>query len=174
LALAATALLMLATTANAAGTAKHTNGKRTTISGNSTPSDCNNGKGAGALSLTGDLEGCLTFFPKRFVCNELNGFAKYTEWGRESFKGTHNGQAGKFRTKYKVVGTYTQGSCKAFNNGCFPFANQITGGCKHKVIGRTGAFKGYRGIITFHDQIPVIGEGATNFLYEGYLKKRKA
>ncbi|MGI9657523.1 MAG: hypothetical protein ACR2OD_01340 [Gaiellaceae bacterium] len=170
-ALAAAAFLVLSGTAEAASSGKSKN-EKTHISGNSTPSDCNDGKGAGALLLTGDLEGCLTFFPKRFTCDELNGFAKYTEWGREKFQGTLNGKSGKFRTKYKVVATYKQGSCQAFNDGGFPFEGQITGGCKHKVIGKTGAFRGYKGLITFYDEIPVVGEGATNFLYDGYVKPK--
>ncbi len=88
--LTATALLMLATTASAGA-----NGKRTTVSGDSTFSvdGCNNGKGAGAIELTGDLVGCLTFFPKRFTCQELNGFALYKEWGREKFNGTWKGKS---------------------------------------------------------------------------------
>ena len=176
-ALTATGLLMLAATASAAG--ESTNGKskkRINISGDSTPSTCNDGMGAGALDLTGDLEGCLTFFPKNGTCKELNGFAKYVEWGIERFDGNLKGNDGTFRTKYVVVATYKEGSCGAINSGNadeFPFGDQITGGCKHRVFGRTGAFKGYRGLITFHDQIPEVGMGATNFLYEGYLKKRR-
>lgn len=48
--------------------------------------------------------------------------------------------------------------------------NQLTGGCDHRVIGTSGAFKGMRGLITFFDVIPDPGEsGASNFLYRGRL-----
>ena len=189
-ALTATGLLVLATPASAKGDipkGESTNGdsskgaspngeskNRMKISGN-TPSMCNGDMGAGAIELTGDLEGCLTFFPKNATCKEFNGFAKYTEWGVERFDGNLKGKDGTFRTKYLIVATYKAGSCEAINSGeadKFPFGDQITGGCKHRVFGRTGPFKGYRGLITFHDQIPEVGMGATNFLYEGYLKKR--
>ena len=141
-----------------------------TISGNATPSACARDRGAGAIRLTGDLQGCLIFFPTRFQCTELNGFALYEEWGRELFVGRFDGQRGRFRTKYDLTATYTQGSCAAFNDGGFPFLNQLTGGCNHRIVGKTGVFAGMRGLITFHDVIPMPGvSGASNFYYEGTL-----
>ena len=103
------------------------------------------------------------------MCDELNGFARYAEWGTERFVGKLRSASGQFTTTYKVVATYSQGSCKEFNEGGFPFMKQINGGCQHNVRGRTGAFKGYGGLITFFDVIKP-GEGATNYLYAGYLE----
>ena len=65
------------------GSAAHT----MTISGDSVPSDCSNGEGAGAIFLMGDVEGCLTFFPDSYICDELNGFDRYREWRTEAFVG---------------------------------------------------------------------------------------
>jgi len=145
-----------------------------TISGNSVPSDCSDGRGAGAIFLSGDIEGCLTFFPTDFVCEELDGFDRYREEGKELFTGTLNGERGKFRTSYTLDATYAPGFCDAVNEGEFPFELQLTGGCDHKVRGRTGAFAGLKGLITFFDVIPDPGEGgATNFLYAGELKARR-
>ncbi|MGI9606505.1 MAG: hypothetical protein ACR2P0_10245 [Acidimicrobiales bacterium] len=144
--------------------------ERTTVSGDAVPSTCNNGVGAGAIALTGDLEGCLIFFPGSFECTELNGFALYEERGREVFVGKYDGQRGRFRTKYTLAATYTAGSCAEFDTGGFPFLNQLTGGCDHHIVGKRGVFKGMRGLLTFHDVIPEPGvSGASNFLYSGYL-----
>ena len=143
--------------------------ERITISGDSVPSGCNDGRGAGAIELSGDLDGCLIFFPKRFTCDELNGFALYREWGRELFEGTFDGEPGTFRTKYTLEATYEQGACAEFDAGGFPFEKQITGGCDHRVIGRSGVFDDARGLITFHDVIDP-GNGATNYLYSGHLR----
>lgn len=141
-----------------------------TVSGNATPSACGGDRGAGAIRLTGDLQGCLIFFPGRFRCTELNGFALYEEWGRELFVGRYNGERGRFRTKYDLTATYTAGSCAEFNDGGFPFLNQLTGGCNHRIVGKRGVFEGMRGLITFHDIIPSPGQsGASNFYYSGYL-----
>lgn len=92
--------------------------------------------------------------------------------GREVFVDKLRRKRGEFRTSYKIVTTYKAGSCVAFNDGGFPFEDQIPGGCNHKVKGRTGAFRGANGPITFYDQIPVVGKDATNFFYSGYLKGR--
>ena len=144
-----------------------------TVSGDSEPSDCNNGRGAGAIALTGDLEGCLIFFPGDFTCDELNGFDRVRESGRELFIGSLFGERGKFRTHYDLEATYAAGFCDAVEAGGFPFEMQLTGGCDHYVRGRTGAFRGMKGLITFFDVVPVPGEsGASNFLYAGELKTR--
>lgn len=163
------ALLMVLSLAAPVGADDDDDGERITISGNSTPSLCNGDRGAGAIELTGDLTGCLIFFPKRFTCEELNGFALYREWGREVFEGELKGEEGKFRTRYFLEATYAAGSCAEFNSGGFPFAAQITGGCDHRVRGVSGAFDDARGLITFHDVIKP-GSGATNFLYSGHLR----
>lgn len=174
LGIGAVTVMVLSTTSPAgAGDHDHDDGDRAEtvqVSGNAVPSECNDGRGAGAIELTGDLEGCLTFFPKDFTCEELNGFALYNERGREVFEGSLNGESGKFRTKYTLEATYTQGSCAAFDAGGFPFLNQLTGGCDHFVKGRNGVFDDARGLITFHDVIPEPGvSGASNFLYSGHI-----
>ena len=144
---------------------------RTTISGDAVPSDCAGDRGAGAIQLTGDLQGCLIFFPATFECIEMNGFARYRETGRELFVGSYDGERGRFRTKYDLEATYTSGSCAEFNDGGFPFLNQLTGGCDHFIRGKTGAFEGRRGFISFFDVIPDPGEsGASNFYYAGWMR----
>lgn len=143
------------------------------VSGNSRPSDCNGNRGAGAIFLRGDIRGCLIFFPAEFSCEELNGFDRYRESGRELFIGKLNGERGRFRTTYTLDATYAPGTCAAVEAGGFPFENQLTGGCDHRVIGKTGAFEGMRGLITFFDVIPDPGtSGASNFLYAGELHSR--
>lgn len=141
------------------------------------PAGRGNTDGDFALYLTGDLEGCLKISPKRFECDELNGFDKYTEWGREVFVGTLNGVGwGKFRTRYIVEGIYETGFCDlladddASNDGD-AFALQLAGGCDHTVIGKSGVFRGVDGLITFLDFIPdpLNRNGASNFFYSGYL-----
>lgn len=146
---------------------------RALISGNATPSDCNNGKGIAAIELTGDLEGCLIFFIEEATCTEYNGFALYEESGRELFKGSYDGEKGRFRTKYTLAGTYAQGACADFEAEDYPtfFSKQLTGGCNHKIKGKAGVFKGMKGLLVFHDIIPEPGvSGASNFFYTGYLK----
>lgn len=142
-----------------------------TISGTSVPSDCNGAEGAGALELSGDLTGCLVFFPKNYTCAELNGFAYYEERGTEIFRGSYKGARGTFRTFYEVSATYESGSCAEFDAGRFPFAAQLTGGCDHAITGKRGAFQGLDGNLNFFDVIPDPGtSGASHFLYAGYLK----
>ena len=126
--------------------------------------------------MTGDLEGCLTIFPKSFKCKSLNGFDKYIERGREVFDGTLDGREGRFKTKYKVVGIYAQGFCEKLNdddpsNDAEAFNMQLAGGCDHKVIGKSGVFEDADGLITFLDVIPRPLEfsGASNFHYFGYI-----
>ncbi len=162
-------LVTMALLLSTAGTADARD--RKTISGDATPSDCNDGEGVGAIYLTGDLNGCLIFFPTDFSCVEMNGFALYEEEGREVFRGTYEGRNGKFRTRYTLAATYTQGACEDFEAGGFPYEKQLTGGCDHKIFGMKGAFKGRKGLITFHDIIPNPGtSGASNFFYSGYLR----
>lgn len=143
----------------------------TTVSGNAFPSLCNGEVGVGALELTGDIEGCLTFLDFDFECQELNGFALYTEAGSESFVGSVNGVEGTFNTRYTLEATYVQGSCEEFNAGGFPFLQQLTGGCDHFIVNGTGAFRDARGVVTFYDVIPDPGEsGASNFFYKADIR----
>lgn len=150
--------------------------ERTVITGTANPSDCNNGKGLGALAFSGDLEGCLTFFPTEYTCTEGNGFALYEEKGKEIFIGTYQGERGKFRTRYTLAATYLADSCALIDaaileGGDFPFDRQMTGGCDHKILGRKGAFSGMRGNFNIFDVIPEPGvSGATTFHWAGWLQ----
>jgi hypothetical protein len=147
----------------------------TTVSGNAFPSLCNGDVGLGALELTGDIEGCLTFLDLDFECQELNGFAHYFEEGAESFVGSVNGVDGTFTTRYTLEATYKQGACEEFNAGGFPFQQQLTGGCDHLIVNGTGAFRDARGLVTFYDVIPDPGEsGASNFFYKADIRNLRA
>ena len=166
------AALMLVFGLVAPGTA-NAKAKKVKISGDAVLSDCNNGKGDGALELSGDLEGCWIFFVKSSSCEELNGFALYNESGRETFVGSFQGEEGKFRTRYTLQATFAQGACADIEDGDYDtfFSKQLTGGCDHKVRGKTGVFKAMKGNITYHDIIPEPGvSGASNYFYQGYLK----
>jgi len=165
------ALVIALLTPNPAGAAE----ERTVISGTAEFSECNNGKGAGALMFSGDLEGCLTFYPKDYTCTEMNGFALYEESGSEIFIGSYEGVRGKFRTRYTLAATYLADSCDAIddavlNGGDFPWDRQVTGGCDHKILGRKGAFAGKRGNFNIFDVIPEPGvSGATTFQWAGWI-----
>lgn len=143
------------------------------VSGDAVPSECNEGVGVAAIELVGDLTGCLTFLSLDFECEELNGFALYSEVGRESFSGTLNGVEGTFATRYTLEATYTSGACSEFDAGGFPFEKQLTGGCDHRVVAGTGVFRRARGLVTFYDVIPEPGQsGASNYLYSGEIRVR--
>lgn len=149
-------------------------GEMITVSGNSEFSDCGVAAGTDfALSMSGVLEGCLAIFPKSSECDELEGFDKYTERGREVFDGTIKGVgSGKFKTRYIVEGIYASGFCDALAvEDPNAFALQLAGGCDHKVFGKRGDLKDIDGLITFLDFIPdPEGQGgATNFYYFGHL-----
>ncbi len=179
------AAAILALTTFAGGTALADDDEdRMTISGNSTFSDCDEL----ALYLTGDLVGCLSIFPRKFECEDLNGFDRYTERGREHFVGTLHGEWGEFKTRYVVQGVYGAQFCEQLaavladddpTNDADPFALQLAGGCDHKVRGKSGVFEDVDGLIIFYDVIPGImaggagipDQGASNFLYGGYLRE---
>jgi hypothetical protein len=148
-----------------------------TISGNSVFSGCGAAGSDFALLMTGDLEGCLSIFVQGYTCKELNGFAHYTERGRESFVGTLRGKNGRFVTKYTVDAAYAQGFCESLD-----YSLELSGSCKHHIEGRSGVFAGSDGIFTLFDVItnvtgdPVTGAfaagaGANNFLYSGRIRK---
>ncbi len=141
-----------------------------TISGDSVPSDCNAGQGAGAIFLEGDVDGCLTFIRASARCESLNGFERYRGAGTGELVCYLDGVPGEFTTTYVLEASYAEGFCDAVDAGEFPFELQMTGGCDHTVTGTYGAFLGVKGLITFFDVIPDPGEsGASNFLYGGYL-----
>jgi len=130
------------------------------VSGDSVFSAC----GDFAIELSGDLNGCLDIVPTRFTCQELNGFARYREWGREVF--SDDDGVSWFRTRYSLEGVYSSGFCTSFD-----FLTQLAGGCDHKVFSGRGKYQGANGNIIFNDIIPNPGvSGASNFLYHGDLK----
>ena len=138
-------------------------GKTIRVSGNSVFSDCGAHKNTDvALELTdGNLTGCLAIFPQHFTCRELNGFALSTELGREEFEGKLDGEPIKFDTHYTFTATWPAGSCPEPDP-----VKEMTGGCVHYVAGED-----VEGVIRFHDVISKVGEGATNFFYEGHLTR---
>ena len=148
----------------------------TTISGNSTFSDCGVAGSDFALLMTGDLEGCLSIFVLGSTCQELDDFDHYTERGREAFVGTLSGKQGRFTTNYTVDAAYAKGFCQSFN-----FSLEVSGSCIHKIHGRSGVFADSEGVFTLFDVItnvtgdPVTGEftagsGGNNFLYFGRIR----
>ena len=158
----------------------HNDHVRTNISGNATPAgptDCP-ARGAGAIVLTGDLAGCLIFFPRGAKCEELDGFVRYREWGREVFIGTYDGERGRFRTRYNIDATYSQNACADVEKEDFDtfFGKQLTGGCEHRIKAGTGqgVFEGVGGVINFFDVIPTAPGYASNFYYAGVLRKHGA
>ena len=163
-----------ATVIMASGNAAFAAGARA-ISGNSVFSDCGAAGSDFALLFTGDLQGCLSIFVQGYTCKEVNGFAHYTERGREAFVGTWRGKNGRFTTTYTVEAAYGQGFCQSFD-----FSLELSGSCKHHIQGRSGVFANSEGIYTMFDVItnvtgdPVTGaftpgSGGNNFLYSGRI-----
>ena len=145
------------------------------ISGNSTFSDCGTEGSDFGLLFTGDLQGCLSIFVQGFSCREMNGFAHYTERGREAFDGTWRGENGRFTTNYTVDAAYASGFCQSFD-----FSLELSGSCIHRIQGRSGAFANAHGIYTMFDVITNVtgdpitgtftaGSGGNNFLYSGRI-----
>ena len=145
------------------------------VSGNSTYSGCGLEGSDYALSMTGDLEGCLSVFVEGFECKALDDYDLYSERGREVFVGNLHGKQGRFRTTYTFDGAMAKGFCESFE-----LSLEVAGGCSHKVKGRSGVFKDAEGLIKFFDVIagvtgnPVTGEftagtGGNNFLYFGRI-----
>ncbi len=171
LVLAALATVIMASGGTASATGDRTYG----ISGNSTFSDCGVAGSDFALLMTGSLKGCLSIFVEGFTCKEVNGFAHYTERGREKFIGTWRGKNGRFTTDYDVTAAYGSGFCDSFD-----FSLELSGSCIHRITGQSGVFAGAKGVYTMFDVItnvtgdPVTGTfaagfGANNFLYSGRI-----
>ena len=77
------------------------------MSGDSKPSDCGKAnKATYSTELSGSLTGCWSTFVSHFNCQEMNGFALYTEIGREEFAGTLDGHDIKFDTQYTFDGLF--------------------------------------------------------------------
>jgi len=145
------------------------------VSGNSTFSDCGLPASDFALSLTGDLKGCLSTFIQAYKCQELRDYDLYFEEGREVFRGKFHGKQGRFRTTYTFEGAYAKGFCQSFDPTL-----ELGGGCNHPITGASGVFEDAEGLIKFIDVIagvtgdPMTGEfhagtGANNFLYHGRI-----
>lgn len=128
------------------------------VSGDSKPSECGSAKKATySLELSGSLTGCWAVFVTHFNCEEMNGFALYTELGREEFAGESDGKDLAFDTQYTFNGIFPTGSCPE------PAAEkEIVGGCIHYISG-----KGLVGVMRFYDVMQ--GNGAPHYFYEGTL-----
>jgi hypothetical protein len=133
-------------------------GSTTAVSGDSKPSECGAAKKASyALELSGSLNGCWSVFIAHFNCQEMNGFALYTEIGCEEFAGKADGEDITFDTQYTFNGIFPSGSCPE------PAAEkEIVGGCIHYITG-----KGLVGVMRFYGVMH--GNGAPHYYYEGSL-----
>jgi hypothetical protein len=131
-----------------------------TVSGDSKLSECGAPKKASyALELTGSLAGCWATFVGHHNCQEMNGFALYTEIGREEFAGKLDGADVTFNTQYTFTGVYPAGTCPE------PAAEkEIVGGCVHYISGDRLV-----GVMRFYDVMA--GAGAPHYFYEGTLAK---
>jgi hypothetical protein len=150
------------------------------ISGNTVYSDCGVTGSDFALLMTGDLEGCLSIFVQSYTCREVNGFAHYTERGREAFVGNLRGKHGRFTTTYTINAAYASGFCDSLD-----YSLELSGSCVHHIQGKTGAFEDREGVYTMFDVVtnvtgdPVTGEfaagsGGNNFLYVGRIRPSDA
>jgi hypothetical protein len=149
--------------------------QRVFVSGNSTYSDCGLPGSDYALSMTGDLDGCLSSFIQDYKCKQLTDYDLYFEEGREVFVGKFSGKQGRFRTTYTFHGAYAKGFCQSFDPTL-----ELGGGCTHPIKGASGVFADAKGLIKFIDVIagvtgnPKTGEfhagtGGNNFLYYGHI-----
>jgi hypothetical protein len=113
-----------------------------------------------ALTMTGDLEGCLYVFIDEFSCTNGN----YLEKGRELFIGTYKGKSGSFRTTYDFQAKF---------EGCNPDGTyagaEISGQCQHPIVkgSGTGVFAGVTGRF---DMIDNVKADPINYPYLGYFK----
>ena len=112
-----------------------------------------------ALTMTGDIEGCLYVFVDEFECSPSG---TYRELGMELFVGTYNGQSGSFWTTYRFEAKYED--CN--QNGSFE-GLEILGRCQHPIVegSGTGVFNGVSGRLDLKDDIE---EG--NYPYRGHLR----
>jgi hypothetical protein len=115
---------------------------------------CSDPQGQGsdfALTMTGDLQGCLYTFVETSVCSPSG---TYRETGREIFVG----QGGSFATTYKFEAKYQD---------CANLTGEIIGRCQHPIVSGsgTGFFEGVKGRLDFKDDVV-----AGNFPYRGHLR----
>lgn len=121
------------------------------------PGECTDPAGNGsdfALTMTGDLQGCLYVFVEDARCTPSG---VYLETGTETFVGTYGGGFGTFRTTYKVQAKYKD---------CSNLTGQIFGGCQHPIVSGsgTGTFEGVRGRFNMKDDVE-----EANLQYKGHL-----
>jgi len=133
-------------------------GQTVLVSGDSAPSECGKAKNADYSSeLTGSLVGCWSTFVGHVNCQEVSGFALYTEIGREEFEGKLNDASTKFDTQYTFTGFFPSGSCPK------PAPEkEVAGGCVHYISADSLV-----GIMRFYDVM--FGERAPHYPYEGTL-----
>jgi hypothetical protein len=112
-----------------------------------------------AVSMTGDLEGCLYIFIDDYECSPSG---TYREVGREFFVGTYKGESGSFWTTYKFEAKY-EGCAE---NGSY-LGLEIFGRCQHPIVKGSGdgVFEGVTGRLDLKDDIE-----AGNYPYRGHLK----
>lgn len=133
-------------------------GQTVMVSGDSAPSECGAAKKADySTELTGSLTGCWSTFVGHVNCQELNGFALWTEIGREEFEGKLNDATTKFDTQYTFSGLFPPGTCPK------PAPEkEIVGGCIHYI-----SADNLVGTMRFYDVM--FGDHAPHFFYEGTL-----
>jgi hypothetical protein len=112
-----------------------------------------------AVTMTGDLEGCLYVFIDEYECSPSG---TYREVGREHFVGTYKGDPGSFWTTYKFEGRY-EGCAE---NGSYVGA-EIFGRCQHPIVEGSGEgiFEGVAGRMDMKDNVT---EG--RYPYRGHLR----
>lgn len=119
--------------------------------------ECDNPEGAGsdyALTMVGDLNGCLYAFVETFECSPSG---TYRETGTEIFVGNYNGMAGTFETNYRFTAKYKD---------CPNLVEEIFGRCQHPIVegSGTGDFEGVTGRFDIKDEDPEA------FPYRGHLR----
>jgi hypothetical protein len=120
--------------------------------------ECTDSEGADsdyAVTMTGDLQGCLYTFVETAMCSPGGA---YVETGHEVFVGQYNGETGTFETTYRFTAKF---------NDCVNLVEMV-GRCQHPIIkgSGTGVFEGTTGRLDLKDDI---AEG--NFPYRGHLNQ---
>lgn len=121
------------------------------------PGECVGPEGTGstfALTMTGDLQGCLYTFVEYARCSPSG---VYFEQGTETFVGSYGGRVGTFRTTYNFEAKYRD---------CSNLVGEIVGRCQHPIVRDSGTddFEGVRGRLDFKDEVET-----GSFIYRGHL-----
>lgn len=124
------------------------------------PGECSDPEGAGstfALTMTGDLQGCLYVFVEDARCSPSG---TYFESGVETFVGSYGNRFGTFGTTYNFEAKYED---------CPNLVGEIVGRCQHPIVKNsgTGDFAGIAGRLDFKDEV-----ATGSFLYRGHLVTR--